>query len=87
MAFPSSLREPEEAHTAGIRVIHQEPDIVPELTVAENIFIGAMPRRLGVLLDWRRLEEQTRTVLSRFGMDEGLRARDLCARLGQPSAR
>ena len=82
MAFPSTLREPEEAHTAGIRVIHQEPDIVPELTVAENIFIGAMPRRLGVLLDWRRLEEQTRTVLSRFGMDEGLRARDLCARLG-----
>ena len=64
--LPQHLREPKEAHAAGIRVIHQEPDIVPDLTVAENIFIGAMPRRLGVLLDWRRLEEQTRAVLSRF---------------------
>ena len=80
--IPQHLREPKEAHAAGIRVIHQEPDIVPDLTVAENIFIGAMPRRLGVLLDWRGLEERTRAVLSRFGMDEGLRARDLCARLG-----
>ena len=39
--------EPRDAHAAGIRVIHQEPEIVPDLTVAENIFIGAMPRRLG----------------------------------------
>ncbi|TIS56669.1 MAG: sugar ABC transporter ATP-binding protein [Mesorhizobium sp.] len=77
-----SFREPREAHVAGIRVIHQEPDIVPDLTVAENIFVGAMPRRLGVLLDWRLLEEQTRAVLARFGMGEELRARDLCARLG-----
>ena len=46
--IPQHLREPKEAHAAGIRVIHQEPDIVPDLTVAENIFIGAMPRRLGV---------------------------------------
>src|SRR3954467_7467555 len=77
-----NFREPREAHAAGIRVIHQEPDIVPDLTVAENIFVGAMPRRLGVLLDWRRLEEQTRAVLARFGMDRDLRPRDLCARLG-----
>ena len=29
-------------HAAGIRVIHQEPEIVPELSVAENIFVGDM---------------------------------------------
>ncbi|MDW6024242.1 sugar ABC transporter ATP-binding protein [Mesorhizobium sp. BAC0120] len=79
---PLNFREPKEAHAAGIRVIHQEPDIVPDLTVAENIFVGAMPRRLGILLDWPRLEEQTRAVLARFGMQNELRARDLCARLG-----
>ena len=43
-----TFREPKDAHVAGIRVIHQEPDIVPDLTVAENIFVGAMPRRLGL---------------------------------------
>jgi L-arabinose transport system ATP-binding protein len=76
------FREPREAHAAGIRVIHQEPDIVPDLTVAENIFVGAMPRRAGILLDWRRLDELTRAVLARFGMDHDLRPRDLCATLG-----
>jgi L-arabinose transport system ATP-binding protein len=77
-----NFREPREAHAAGIRVIHQEPDIVPDLTVAENIFVGAMPRRVGILLDWRRLDELTRAVLARFGMDGDLRPRDLCATLG-----
>jgi L-arabinose transport system ATP-binding protein len=79
---PKIFREPKEAHAAGIRVIHQEPDIVPDLTVAENIFVGAMPRRLSILLDWPRLEQQTRAVLARFGMAGSLNARDLCARLG-----
>ena len=44
---PSVFREPREAHAAGIRVIHQEPEIVPELTVAENIFVGDMPTSRG----------------------------------------
>src|SRR6056297_2855882 len=37
------IASPNEAHRLGIRVIHQEPEIVPYLSVAENIFIGAMP--------------------------------------------
>ena len=79
---PQQFREPKEAHAAGIRVIHQEPDIVPDLTVAENIFVGAMPRRLGVLLDWQALEAATGAILEKFGMAGELRPRDLCARLG-----
>lgn len=79
---PQQFHEPKEAHAAGIRVIHQEPDIVPDLTVAENIFVGAMPRRLGLLLDWKTLEAQTRAILDRFGMSADLQPRDLCARLG-----
>ena len=77
-----TFAEPRDSHAAGIRVIHQEPEIVPNLTVAENIFVGEMPRRLGVLLDWRTLEEQTNAVLADFGMQRDLRARQLCATLG-----
>ena len=41
---PVAFAEPRDSHKAGIRVIHQEPEIVPNLTVAENIFVGEMPR-------------------------------------------
>ena len=77
-----AFREPKEAHQAGIRVIHQEPEIVPHLTVAENVFVGAMPRRGGVFLDWRRLEAATRDILESFGMAAELDPRRLCDALG-----
>ena len=41
---------PREAQDAGIGIIHQELNLMPHLTVAENIFIGAEPTR-GVFLD------------------------------------
>jgi L-arabinose transport system ATP-binding protein len=79
---PVNFREPREAHLRGIRVIHQEPEIVPYLTVAENIFMGDMPRRAGLFLDWSGLEARTWDVLSAFGMEHDLRPRQLCESLG-----
>jgi L-arabinose transport system ATP-binding protein len=79
---PVSFREPREAHLRGIRVIHQEPEIVPSLTVAENIFMGDMPRRAGLFLDWSSLEAKTAEVLADFGMERDLRPRQLCEALG-----
>src|SRR5579871_4018031 len=35
-----NLRRAADAHALGVRIIHQEPDIAPDLTVAENLFIG-----------------------------------------------
>ena len=77
-----AFREPRDAHACGIRVIHQEPDIVPELTVAENIFIGAFPRRLGLMLDRSALYAATDEILARFGMSDDLRPQDQCTRIG-----
>ena len=79
---PAAFREPKEAHAAGIRVIHQEPEIVPHLTVAENIFVGAMPRTAGLFLDWRKLEAATRGILASFGMAGELAPRRVCDALG-----
>ena len=45
------LRSAREAQAHGIRVIHQEPEIIPEMTVAENIFIGDFRARSGLFLD------------------------------------
>ncbi len=57
---------PLQARRAGIRVVYQEPDIVPGTTVAENIFIGELPRRAGRLVDWTRLNDDARKLLATF---------------------
>ena len=79
---PVTFAEPRDSQKAGIRVIHQEPEIVPNLTVAENIFVGEMPRMAGLFLDWRTLEEQTNAVLTTFGMQRDMSPRQLCSTLG-----
>src|SRR4051812_24204257 len=41
---PVVFRSPHEAQAAGISVMHQHPGLFPDLTVAENIYLGHMPR-------------------------------------------
>src|SRR4029079_986360 len=50
------IDHPGTAYALGLRFIHQELNVVPALSVAENIFIGrSYPRRLAAFVDWRRL--------------------------------
>ena len=46
---PVSLRSPREALEHGIATIGQEPSVVPQLSVAENVFLGAEPRSFGTV--------------------------------------
>ena len=55
------ITSPRDAATAGIAMIHQELQQVPELTVAQNIFLGAALRRAGGLLVDRRAQEAAAT--------------------------
>ena len=57
---------PHAAHAAGIRMIHQELSLVPQLSVAENVFLGAEPSRRGVV-DRDRQSRAARAVLDRLG--------------------
>ncbi|TRW44613.1 sugar ABC transporter ATP-binding protein [Georgenia yuyongxinii] len=54
-----------EAH--GIATIHQEFNLVPQLSVAENVLLGRQPRRLGVI-DKRRMNAVAREALARVGL-------------------
>ena len=47
-----SFATPAAAQRAGIRTVYQEIDLLPNLSVAENIMLGREPRRLG-FIDWR----------------------------------
>ena len=55
---------PEDARRAGVATIYQELLLFPELTVAENIFMGHAPRRLGGRLDWRAMRERAEVLLA-----------------------
>jgi L-arabinose transport system ATP-binding protein len=79
---PLELSSPRMAHAAGIRVIHQEPEIIPELTVAENIFLGAFRAKGVVFLDQDDLSRRTNALLAAFGMDRVLEPDSLCRGLG-----
>lgn len=57
-----------EALTAGVAVIYQELHLAPELSVAENIFLGHLPAKRGVV-DRRRLREDAAVLLRRLGED------------------
>src|SRR5687767_8246816 len=62
---PASFRGVADAEAAGLAVIYQELALVPEMTVAENIFLGNEPRR-GWFVDQLRMLSDARDLLDRF---------------------
>ncbi len=79
---PVAIDGPHAAFTHGLRFIHQELNVVPTLSVAENIFLGrAYPTKLAGLIDWKRLAKEARTTLARLGIDH-IDPRRKMARLG-----
>lgn len=67
---PIPLRTAAEATKAGFRFIHQELNIVPQLSVAENVLLGhPAPRRFGAFIDWRRMQDKAAAALAFLGAD------------------
>ena len=67
----AELASPRQAIAAGVRLMPQEVSVHPELTVAENIALGAMPvlNRFGVaLVDAAAMQAQASALLSRIGI-------------------
>lgn len=64
---PFRAASPRAARAAGIRVIYQEPEIVPGISVAENIYLGELPRGGLGFVDRKTLIAAARADLGRFG--------------------
>ncbi|WP_314440382.1 sugar ABC transporter ATP-binding protein [Massilia timonae] len=58
-------RSTQHAQELGISTVYQEVNLCPNLSVAENIFIGRYPRRFG-MIDWRRMRRDAAELLARL---------------------
>ncbi len=70
---------PLDAKSKGIVFIHQELSLAEELSVAENIYLGELPRKSLGRVDWAKLSEQTNAILEKLnvGFDAKTRVGDL----------
>ena len=59
---PMVNRSPQDAQNNGISTVYQEVNLCPNLTVAENLFIGREPRKLG-MINWSEMNARSRKLL------------------------
>ncbi len=62
---PVTLADPSQARARGIAIIHQEMALAPDLSVAENIFLGELPRAIA----WSRLRKRAGELMAKLGFD------------------
>jgi ABC-type sugar transport system ATPase subunit len=66
---PVELHSPQQAQDLGIAVVHQHFNLVPQLSVAENLFLSeTLPRRVGLFVSWSATERRARKLLDRVGL-------------------
>jgi ribose transport system ATP-binding protein len=77
------IESPHDALARGIRVIYQELNLVPHLSVAENVFLGDAPTLWGGIVDWKALYARTAALFRELGLEEAaLDPRARVSRLG-----
>jgi ABC-type sugar transport system ATPase subunit len=64
------------ARSSGVRVVVQEPEIIPHVSVSENVYAGALPRR-GRIFDRAGLHAQVTRDLARYGFTQVIRPEQL----------
>ena len=60
-------RSPQEAQANGISTVYQEINLCPNLTVAENLFVGRQPKKRG-LVQWKEMNKRAKDVLDRLSI-------------------
>ena len=68
---PVHFKGPRDSQDQGISIIHQELNLLPELSIAANIFLGREPRTRFGSIDHKQLRERASTLLARLGVKHG----------------
>lgn len=69
------FRSARDALAAGIAMVHQELSVAPDLSVAENVFLGNQPTNRFGIVQWRRMAREAGQQLARLGIDVDPQAR------------
>ena len=80
---PAKFAGVQDAERAGVAIIHQELDLVPELSAADNIFLGREPLIAGMIVDRRRIRKAADALLRRLGIDIDPQSRVADLRVGE----
>lgn len=62
------VKSPQEAQNAGISTVYQEVNLCPNLSVAENIYIGREPIKFG-RIDWKEINRRAKEALAKLNLD------------------
>ncbi|PZQ96988.1 MAG: sugar ABC transporter [Cereibacter sphaeroides] len=68
LGAPYAPASPREAMDAGVGMIHQELKVLPQLSIAENVFVGRYLKK-GLRIDRKAMEERAQSGLKRLGLD------------------
>ncbi len=63
------FHSPADSLSQRIKVVYQELDLVPDLSIAENVFLGHLPKKVFRTVDWNELYSRTSDLLNDLGMD------------------
>ena len=79
---PQTITSPLRGQQLGIRMVHQHANLVPNLSVTENVLLGGMPTtgRFGWWIDWEAAHCRVQQILERIGF-QGIDVRGRVARL------
>jgi rhamnose transport system ATP-binding protein len=64
----TEFRGPAQAQQAGIAVIYQEPTLFPDLSIAENIYMGRQPRRTAGMIDYPAMFKGVTGIMNQLGV-------------------
>ncbi|MDR0503415.1 MAG: sugar ABC transporter ATP-binding protein [Treponema sp.] len=64
---PVFIRSPSDARKHGVSTVYQEVNLCPNLSVAENLFLGHEPRKMG-LIDWRKMHTEAAGLLEKLNI-------------------
>jgi len=78
-----AFANPRQAQEAGVAIIHQELNLIPHLSVAENVFLGREFLNVLGLIDVKKMYHRTRTLLDRLDLDVDPRRSVSELRVGQ----
>lgn len=69
----AEITSPKQAETLGVSIIYQELNLIQRVTVAENVFLGRFPKKMGVV-QWKQMNSDAKKLFDELGIQMDVKA-------------